>query len=66
MANGVFQDSNGNVSSKRIAGYIMLACAVGLAALGVFRDSSNAVEMVWPFITGATAALGIGVLEKKA
>ena len=66
MSNKLFQDANGNTSSKRVAGYIMLVCAVALAALGVFRDSANAVEMVWPFISGATLALGIGVLEKKA
>lgn len=65
MANGLFQDSSGNTSSKRVAGYIMLACSIALAALGIFKDSQNAVDMVWPFITGATAALGIGVLERK-
>lgn len=65
MAHGLFQDSNGNLSSKRIAGFIMLAAAITLAALGVFRDSVHAVEMVWPFVTGAAAALGVGVLEKK-
>jgi hypothetical protein len=63
--NGLFQDTNGNISSKRVAGFIMLFCAVALAALGVFRDSTVAAELVWPFVTGSAAALGIGVLEKK-
>jgi hypothetical protein len=43
----------------------MLVAAIALAALGVFRDSGVAADLVWPFITGATAALGVGVLEKR-
>jgi len=65
MANGLFQDSAGNVSSKRVFGAAALALASGLAVFGIIEDSQIAANLVWPFISFAGAVLGVSVAERR-
>jgi len=63
--NGLFQDVNGSISSKRVFGAIGLAFAGALALLGVFLKSDVAAGLVWPFITFAGAVFGVSVAERR-
>jgi hypothetical protein len=62
--NGVFQDSNGNISSKRVFGAI--AIIVGLVAgyFGAFRDVGLVVDYSKWVVGFGAAILGLGVFEK--
>ena len=48
--NGVLQDRNGNLSSKRYIAVGAMFAAVALAILGVILKSEVAAQMVWPFV----------------
>lgn len=65
MGNSLFQDSAGNVSSKRVFGGVALAMAAALAVFGILRDSQIAANLVWPFISFAGAVLGVSVAERR-
>ena len=66
----IFQDSNGDQSSKRIAGTAVLAAgaclllAVGIVAMFyLVKDSETALDAGKALITAGAALLGIGVVE---
>ena len=68
--NGVLQDSNGNKSSKRIAGYslIGIGAAMGIvlfiyAIFKVIADAETASNVYKTFIYSGAGLLGIGVVE---
>lgn len=62
--NGVFQDSNGNISSKRVFGAV--AIVVGLVAgyFGAFRDISLVVDYSKWIVGFGAGILGLGVFER--
>lgn len=62
----LFKDVNGNVSSKRIAGYSGLIVAIGLTIFSLFFDKTgNAKEMLNAWLLFVGGALGITVAERK-
>ena len=58
MANKLFQDKNGNTSSKRVAGYLLIT--IGILAYFLKGDLNATM-----FFCGAGGSLlGIGVFER--
>lgn len=71
MKHGFFKDSDGNVSSKRVTGFVamMIGLIMGLALffLSIFtgvKDSSTAMQVFVAFISSGGGLLGIGTFEK--
>jgi|OM-RGC.v1.035602920 hypothetical protein len=62
--NGVFQDSNGNISSKRIFGAVAVIAGLIAGYIGAFRDVGLVVEYSRWVIGFGAAILGLGVFEK--
>ena len=63
--NTILQDQNGNMSSKRLAGYIGFGVSVGLAVVALmWADNAEiAVDLVKSFLTFSAGLLGLGVVE---
>lgn len=68
----IFQDSEGDISSKRISGVICLSIAaimgVGLYFASIFakvNDPTTAMNVINGFLLSGSSLLGIGVLEGK-
>lgn len=62
----LLHDVNGNLSSKRVAGYFGLSVAFALTVIALFfDDQGNAVSMLYAWLGFAAGALGLGVFEKK-
>lgn len=73
MANEMLQDSNGNTSSKRVAGISLLGFSMLLGLIlfiiSIFKDVKNAytmIDLIKLFIYSGTGLLGIGVVENFA
>ena len=63
MGNKMLQDSNGNTSSKRVAGFISLAGLFGVLVI-VAVNGGDMAEFAWPLVTLIGALFGAGALEK--
>lgn len=61
----LLQDGDGNWDDKRVAGWLALIGAGVLAAVGVIKDSVNAINVVYALIAFAGACFGITAFEKK-
>ena len=65
MKNELLKDVNGNLSSKRVAGFMVLLGGLSIVFYAVLQDPSLVREAVWPvFMTGG-GLLGVSVMEKK-
>lgn len=63
---GLFEDVNGNLSSKRIAGFVLMGIAVVSGLVGAFIGNVMLVDYAkWLVITGAGAVIA-GVAERKS
>jgi len=62
--NGFLQDSNGNKSSKRLAGFIALAGLFIILGVGVFRGS-DLTPWAWPMVGLVAGLFGAGLAERK-
>ena len=60
MLREIFSDNNGHLSSKRIAGALMIVAAI---VLNVFDagDAATTQTLIW----AGAAALGVGTLETR-
>ena len=68
--NSVIKDQNGNISSKRIAGFVIggigIIMGVSLFAFSLkngAKDSETAMDIIKTFLYVAGGLLGIGVIE---
>lgn len=62
----LLHDVNGNLSSKRVAGYAGLIVSLALTVIALFVDhEGNAVGMLYAWLGFSSAALIGGVFEKK-
>jgi len=62
----LFKDVNGNLSSKRVAGYALMGIAVVAGFVGAFLGNALLVDYSkWILTTGAAAVIA-GVAERKA
>jgi len=59
----LFQDVNGNISSKRVAGFFALFVAFGLTIMSFITEVKDA--MIYQWLGFASLALLGGLLEKK-
>lgn len=57
----IFQDKDGNLSSKRVAGAVLLVCAIVFNALKLGDPNTN-IQMLY----AGGICLGITAFEKKA
>ena len=64
--NGLLQDVNGNPSSKRVAGYVLMALAlVGGVVGGILKMQMLVDFCKWVIVTG-TGAVVAGVAERRS
>ena len=56
----ILEDKNDKLSSKRVAGYLLIIAAVTLAIIGEI-DTGIIETMIW----AGAASLGVGTLETK-
>jgi len=62
----MFNDVNGNLSSKRVAGAVLMGISVVLGVVGAVTGNAMMVDYSkWIVITGA-ASIVAGVAERKA
>ncbi len=59
-----FQGRSGKVSSKRIAGLVLVATGVAVSFLSVFLQYPDPEKILWPVLSAGTLLLGAGVLER--
>ena len=62
----LLKDSNGQASSKRVAGYIAGGVAIVLSVVALMwaENADIAVDLVKAFLTFSAGLLGIGVAER--
>lgn len=66
MGNRLLQDSSGNTSSKRVAGFVLIIGGLVMGAIGAWRQNAQLVDYgKWLAISGA-GLLGVGVFERRA
>jgi len=65
MGNKLLQDKQGNVSSKRIAGFISLAGLFIVVGVSAWRGS-DMTAWAWPLVGLVGTLFGVSVLEKGA
>jgi lipid-A-disaccharide synthase-like uncharacterized protein len=65
MANGIFQDKEGNLSSKRIVGFAGSLIFFGLLIYSVIAGKPDMDSLLWTCSVFAGSLLGIGVMERK-
>lgn len=64
MSNRMLQDSKGNTSSKRVAGFILVLSGVGCVIVGGWTQNTVLVDAgKWLAVSGG-ALLGVGVFER--
>ncbi|HMA77886.1 MAG TPA: hypothetical protein VKP88_01975 [Candidatus Paceibacterota bacterium] len=62
---GVGHDDDGNVDDKRIAGWVCVAAAIGLAAASILvKSNPPSVDIVRAFLLAGVGLLGATVAEK--
>ena len=66
----MFKDNNGNLSSKRIIGAVVISLAIILGTVLFFmsiwlevKDPSTAMNLIITFMTAGGTLLGIGTFE---
>ena len=64
MSFGVFQDNNGNISSKRLFGALLIIVGLAAGYIGAFREVNIVVEYSRWVVGFGAATLGLGVFEK--
>ena len=71
MSNKILQDKNGNMSSKRVWGSILLSSGIFFSSIlfyfSLFRgtsDPNTALGIINIFLISGGGLLGIGVFEK--
>lgn len=59
-----YQGRSGKISSKRVAGLILVFAGVIVSILSVILGYESPEEILWPVLSAATLLLGAGVLER--
>ena len=65
----MFHDSNGNLSSKRIVGTMLILYAAFMVLSYSMKDvdiPDNMKDVLISFVYGGFAAIGVGTFEKKS
>lgn len=69
---GFLQDNNGDFSSKRLSGTLLIACSILVGwFIVIFNACVGSCDLQWAwkvlegFLTTATVLLGVGVLENR-
>lgn len=63
---GLLRDANGNASSKRVAGYVLMGLALAGGLVGAIIGNAMLVDFAkWVIVTGAGAVVA-GVAERKS
>ena len=73
MSFGIFDDAEGNKSSKRVVGFSMIGFSMILALIlfifSFFREAHNVstmIDIIHLFVYSGTGLLGIGIVENFA
>lgn len=61
----LLKDVNGNLSSKRVAGYVLLGYVLLITTADLVEKYTVNESIVQSLILAAAALLGIGTFEKK-
>ena len=61
----LLRDTNNNLSSKRVAGYVVLAVVLFAFVSDLFKAMEINESVANTLIVSAAALLGIGTFEKK-
>ncbi len=58
-------DPNGATSSKRVAGFVLVGGILIIAIYAIYKDPSQAGNVIWPLVSLAGVCFGATALEKK-
>jgi hypothetical protein len=66
MADGLMRDVNGNLSSKRVAGYVLMSASLLAGFVGAVLGNTVLVDYSkWVLTTGAASVIA-GVAERRS
>ena len=60
----MFKDINGNVSSKRIIGFLAFCAITYMSIYGVMTDQVLLKDIIWPWMSFVTVVITGSVMEK--
>ena len=64
--NNLLKDVNGNASSKRVAGYVLLGLALAGGLVGAFMKNAMLVDFCKWILGGGVVSVVAGVAERKS
>lgn len=63
--NGMFYDKEGNLSSKRVVGFVGAVVFLGLVVFSAIANRPSMSDLLWTVAVFSGSLLGIGVMERK-
>ncbi len=61
----MLKDKDGNLSAKRVSGFVLVITGILVAVIGTFLGYAGAAEILWPVLGTAAGMLGVTAFEKK-
>jgi hypothetical protein len=62
--NKLLEGKDGEKSSKRVAGFILVAGVLVIAGIGIWKDPSQASQILWPLVSFGAVCFGATAVEK--
>ena len=60
----LLEGKDGESSSKRVAGFLLVIGILIIAGIGVYKDPSQAANILWPIVSLAAVCFGATAIEK--
>lgn len=61
----MLKDKDGNMSAKRISGFILVMTGVAVSIFGTFTGNAVVADILWPVLGTAAGMLGVTAFERK-
>ena len=60
----LLEGKEGEQSSKRVAGFILVIGVLIVAGVGIYKDPSQASSILWPLVSFGSICFGATAVEK--
>jgi uncharacterized membrane protein YiaA len=60
----LLEGKEGETSSKRVAGFILVIGVLAVAAVGIWKDPAQASAILWPLVSFGAVCFGATAVEK--